>query len=332
MQYVRRLWLAAACTLAFVVSATAVQAQTTKFLPNDTELVVTFNLQQILKSEVLKDDAAKGLVDLIKGQVNQGLADKGLDKPLKTAGFDIFRDLVSITFAAPGGRPVEESFIVIEGKFDAAKIEAAGKEAGAGFKVIEIASTKAFEIAPKGDKKMYVGILNEKILIACGSKADFIEAVERLGGSKTAAFKAAVFKSLVETVSSKQSISFVATGNILSKMADKLPDGRGDQLKAAAPEVDGLSLSITVQKDLDVLLGVNAKDAKTAKQFAGLANAGIRAAREKVAEKAKEDEKSKLALDVLKTVEATAKGSNLMIRGQVSFGNLGMILKNLPLP
>lgn len=335
MQFVRNAWLAAACTLAFVLSPLTGQAQQTRLLPNDTELVVTFQLQQILKSEVLKTDAGKGLLEFIKVKLNQELEGKGLDKHLKNAGFELYRDLVSVTFAVPGGRPPEESFIVLEGKFDADKIEAAGKQAGTGFVVTQIANVKAYEVTPKGDKKMYVGIFNQNMLIACGSKADFAEAVARMDGSRQPAFKAAVIRSLFDTVNHRQSFSIVATSNVVSKLGENVPNADNDQAKmilAGLQQVDGFSAAITLTRDLDVQFGVNAKDAKTATQFAGLANAGVKAFREKLAEKAKEDVNAKLALDVLKTVEATSNGPNLMIRGQVTFQNLGAILKNLPMP
>src|SRR5438132_362818 len=106
---------------------------------------------------------------------------KGVDKWLKKADFDLFKDLSSITFAIPGARNPEEGFILLEGNFDAEKIEAAAteasKEAGGGLKVVMIGKVKAFEIAPKDEKTMYVGILNKKTMIACATKADFAEAV-----------------------------------------------------------------------------------------------------------------------------------------------------------
>ena len=102
MQFVRRLWLAAACTFAVLVAAPAVQAQATKILPADTELVFTVNLQQILNSDVLKSN--KTLVDLAKAKIQEQLDDKEVGKYLKKANLDIFKDLSSMTIAMPAGR------------------------------------------------------------------------------------------------------------------------------------------------------------------------------------------------------------------------------------
>src|SRR5258705_665160 len=121
MQFARRLWIAAACTLAVLVAAPAIQGQGTKLLPADTELVVTINLQQILKSEVLKSN--KTLVDLGKAKINELLDEKEIGKYLKKANFDIFKDFSSITIAVPNRANVEEAFILLEGNFDIEKIE-----------------------------------------------------------------------------------------------------------------------------------------------------------------------------------------------------------------
>ena len=337
MPLARRFWLIAAAVL---VSASAAQGQATKLLPNDTEMVVTINIQQVLNSEALKAQEAKVITDLIKGKITQGLEDKGTDKYLKQAGFDIYKDLSSITFALPGGRSFEESFVVVNGKFDAEKIEAAFKDAAkdteAKFEVTEIAKTRAFEIQGKAEKKMYVGILDAKTMILCGSKTDFAEAVDRFKGTKKAAFKADVVKGLLETISPKQSISMVATSNMMSRVADNAPQA-GAQAKAAVAaiqQVDGASIAITLQKDLEILIGVNAKDKETASKYSAIADAFLKAAREKVAEKAKENEKDeqvKLTLDILRTIQATTRGSNIIIQGRISYENLGAIIKLLPL-
>src|SRR5262245_54456959 len=214
MRFVRRLFVAAACMLTMLVAAPAMHAQATKILPGDTEMVVTINVQQILKSDVLQ--ANKTLVDLGKAKIAELLDEKEIGKYLKKANFDLFKDLNSVTVAMPNGRTADEPFILLEGKFDADKIETAILEASKDggdvkVKIIKIANTTAFEVTPKEEKTMYVGILDKKTMIACVSKADFAEAVARQNGTKAGTFKAPVFKNLLQTTSNKQSISFVAT-------------------------------------------------------------------------------------------------------------------------
>lgn len=310
MQFARRFWMAAVCALGVLVSATAARAQATKLLPNDTELVVTINLKQILKSDVAK--ANKAIVELAKAKIADTLEEKGVDKWLKKADFDLFRDLSSMTFAVPT-RGLKEAFIVLEGKFDADKadkIEAvaleASKEAGGGLRVIKIAGIKAFEVAPKDEQPMYVGILNNKTMIACATKKDLEVAVARLNGDKSPNFKSDLVKNLLGTVNDKQSISIVATSEILTKLSEDNPNAGNPQAKGALDQLkkmDAFSVAVTIQKDIDFQVGVNAKDDKTAKDFAAASNFGLGMAKAKLGELAKDNAQIAPVLDVVNTVD-----------------------------
>jgi hypothetical protein len=334
MQMIRRSWIAALCLL---VGASTAPAQQLKLLPGDTEMILTFNVQQLLKSEVANAKESKLLVDLAKGKIEEQLEDKGLAKHLKKADFDLFRDLSSITIAVPGGRNPEDGFILLEGKFNADKIEAAAteaaKDAGGGLKLTKIAGVKAFEVAPKDEKPMYVGILDEKTLIACANKADFEEAVARMKGTKSG-FKAAVVKNLMNTVNAKQSINMIATSNILGELAKKAPNagGQAQQAIEILKTMEGFSAALTIQKDIDIQVGVNTKDNDTAQKYSGIANLAIGVAKMKLAEQAKQNEKLLPAVDIVNSVRVTAMGANLVINGQISFDNLKKLMEALPIP
>jgi hypothetical protein len=339
MQWLRRVGIAALCVLGLVVSASVQAQQTaTKLLPNDTEMVMTFNIQQIGNSEIIKQNDT--LVKLVKAQIEQGLEDQGLAKHLKKANFDLFRDLNSVTVAVPGDRAVEEGFFILEGNFDADKIEEAAKGAGTGFKVLRIPNVKAFEVSQEGQKTLYVAVLDKKTMIGCISKNDFTDAIARFNGTKSQTLKADVIKKLMPTVNNKQSFSMIATTKVLgalseSKLGENAPQGAVDQAKKFAEflkTADGVSMSVTIDKNIDLQVGLNAKEAKTATEYAALVNFFLNGAKEKAKKDAKDDEKAKLASDFLETVRATAEGPNLMIRAQVTADTLDKILQNLPLP
>lgn len=336
MRFARHFWIAAVCTFGLLVSTSAVQAQNTKLLPNDTELVLTFNLAQILKSDVVtKNDL---IVGIAKAKIKDLLDEKGIAKFLEKADFELFRDLHSITIAVPGGnRNPEDSFIVIEGKFDAEKIEAMAKDVDketGGVKPVKIAGINAFEVSPKEDKKVYVGVLDKKTVIATASKVDFAEAVARLNGNKKAAFKTEVIKSLLETVNAKQSISLVATSNIMAKLAENAPQGgagdKAKQVMEVLKTMDGFSAAVTIKTDIDFLLGINTKDADTASKYAAKGGLLIAGAKAMIADQAKKNEKLGPLVDIVNTLKLTTQGSNLVVRGQITFDTLTEVLKNLP--
>ena len=120
----------------------------------------------------------------------------------------------------------------------------------------------------------------------------------------------------------------------MAKLAEKAPDGAQgiQQATAMLKKLDGFSAAVTIQKDIDFELGVNMKDADTANQTAMFGNLGLAGVKQKIQDAAKDNEKLLPAVDVLKTIRITAKGSNLMVRGQISFETLEKILQSLPIP
>jgi len=336
MLLTQRRLLAALCTVGVLAAASSVQAQQHKLLPDKTEAIFTINLDQVLKSDIVK--ANKNILELIQGKANEELENKGAAKWLKKAGFDLFKDMHSITVAVYDPKAPDDPFIILEGNFDADKIEAAAteasNEAGVGLKVIKIAGTKAFEIAPKGgEKTVYIGILDKKTMIATGRKDEFADAVGRLAGTKKSSLKPEV-KAMLETVNNKQSISMIATGPMLLKMMQNAPQGAAGAQQAAAvlQQLDGVSASLTVQKNIDFQVAATAQDNKTAEDWAKKGNGGLAAARFLVAQQAMKNEKLTPVAEVLNTVKVSTQNRNVVVRGQVSFENLTKLLQMIPMP
>ena len=348
MRFTRPFWMVAVGVIGLLSAASAAQAQHTRLLPNDTEMVFSINLQQILKSDVVTKN--EFLFGFVKGKIEETLKDKGITKFLEKADFDLFRDLHSITMSVPGGNrdglklgdkkiSPQDGFIVITGNFDAEKIAAVAKDLDkefGGVKPIKIAHVNAFEIAPKEEKKMYIGILDKSTAIASATKEDFVEAANRHAANKKAAFKSESMRNLLETVNTKQSLSIVATSNIFAKLAENLPEGaQGDKLDKAMDilkQSNGFSAAITIEKDIDFLFGVDAKDKEAAKKLTGEIEGGIAAIKAFVAIQKKRNQDVGPLEDIVNTLKLTTTGNNLVVRGQVSFDLLSEILKSLPIP
>jgi hypothetical protein len=335
MQIAQRLFVAAVCALGLLIGTTAAQAQNTKLLPNDTEMIVALNLGQILQSDLIKKNEL--IVNLVKGKIEDGLDSQGVSKWFEKAGFDLFRDLSSVTIAVPGGkRDQSEAFFLLEGSFDAKKVETAAteaaKEAGETLKVIDISNKRVFEIKPKGDKTVYAAVLDKKTLVLTSSKDDMTEAISRLGTGKKAEFKADGFKNLAGTINGKQSIGIVATSDIMAKMAEKGGEKRPAKMAGdLAEKLIGAGVTITIGKDIDFHLAANAKNKSNADTIAALARAGLEDAKARAEKSAKNEEPfGAPAVEILKTVRITTDGSNLTIRGQITVDTLTDILKNLP--
>lgn len=334
MQFIRRASQAAALlAVAALCAAAPARAVEAKFLPNDTEIIISINVQQLLKSEVVK--ANKELVDLAKFQMQKTLEDQGVAKYLEKAGFDPFTDLKTITVAGPGSKNAEAGIAILEGKFDPEKIQAAAqqasKDAGGGLKVIKIAGQKVFEVTPAGEKTIYVTLLGTKTMVACASKKTMTDTIARAGGNAEPQLKKEL-RELLKTTDAKQSLSMVGTGAALGRLIENAPnvpnaEAAGEALKA----ISGLSLAVTVKKDVNFQIGVNSKDRETAEKIAQGANGGLLMARGMLGKKAKDDARLAPVEDVLKTMRVVSMGNNVLVRGEISFENLGKLLKNLPI-
>jgi hypothetical protein len=325
-----RVWLAVVC--ATLATSVAGRAADVKLLPNDTELVLTINFRQILNSELVKSQ--KEVLDQVKGFVDNALAgEPDAQRYLKAAGFDLFRDLTSVTLAMPPSKDIESGFIIIEGTFDTEKFHGAAKEAAKEYanivKINKAGDQKVIEVNSPDGKSAYVAMISKNLVVACAEKKRMTAALARIKGKEKGELKKEI-KTLLETTNSKQSVSGVATGQGLSKLLANapVPKNQGQVLGPALMGIDGLSLALTIGKDVQFQIGVGTKDAETAKDFAQKAGFALLLAQGVVAQKAQEDAKLQPVVDIMKTLQATAQGSSLIIRGQATLENISKLIKN----
>jgi hypothetical protein len=321
-----RVWLAG---LALVVAAFASQASAAdlKYLPDDTEIILNINFKQILNSDLVK--AQKDVLAQIKQKIEENIPGEA-EKYLKMIGFDLFRDLGSITVGLPGKKDPDASFTIIEGTFHPKKFHDAAAQAAKDFgdhlKITKSGDFKVLEIQAEG-KTAYVAMINKTTILACGQKERMTAALERAVRNEKPALKKNV-KALLETVNSKQSISGVATGNALAKHLEDAPIPNAQAIGPALQAIEGLSGALTIAKDIQFQLGIGTKDEETAKDFAQKATVGLFVVKGIVAQKAKEDMKLLPLVDVLNTLRAEAKGSSLLLRAEVSVENIEKLIKN----
>jgi len=335
MKLSRPAWVAAAlCAFGLVLGAPPARAVDPKLLPNDTEVVISVNFRQLLNSEVAKGN--KELVDLGKQMLSGKLDESGAGKYLEKLGFDLFKDLDSVTVASPGSKNPESMMIFVEGKIDPEKMTAAADEAirenGDAIKAVKIGGTAAYQITPKaGDEKpFFAGLVGKNLLVATASKEAFADAVARNGGTRQGNLKKE-FKGLMETVNKKQSLSIVATGAALSRMLEDAPIPNAEAALAGLQQIEGISMAVTVEKDVAFQLGVNTKDKATAELYAKQGNGGLLLARAMIEKQRTENpDKFGPVADIAKTLRLTSQGNNVLLRGEITFENLGKLIQNLP--
>ncbi|MCS7046970.1 MAG: hypothetical protein NZO58_11485 [Gemmataceae bacterium] len=325
----RRLGMAALVVALGAWLAASARAVDPKYLPGDTEIIISINFKQMRESEIAKQ--YKEILEQARGALEGQLQTIPAAKYLEKAGFDPINDVHAITVASNGSKEVENGFLVIEGKFNLEKINAAlqelERESGDVLKISKIGATKVYELTPpQGNLKIYAAFVNNSTLVVCPTEAGLKGA---LSGNNNRGMKETI-KALLKTTSSKQSISFLATGNALSKLTENAPIPNGEVVAGALQNLDGISIAITLAKDIQFQLGINAKDEETAKDLAQKANVALLFVKTLATQKAKENEELQPLVEITKTLRVSNDGANMVLRADVSVENLEKLIKVLP--
>src|SRR5260370_34094234 len=254
MSRIHRVWLTGlALTLAAFVSIFAARAADIKYLPDDTEIILNINFKQILNSDLVK--AQKDGLAQVKQQIENHIPGEA-EKYLKAVGFDLFRDLGSITVGMPGKKDPDAGFIIIEGTFHPKKFyetaAQAAKDHGDHLKIAKSGDFKVLEIQAEG-KTVYVTMINKTTIVACGQKERMTAALHRAAKNGKPAFQKNV-KDLLATVNSKQSTTDVARGHALAKHMEDAPIPNAEAIGPALQPIEGLTGAITTGKDIQVHL------------------------------------------------------------------------------
>src|SRR5262249_56891189 len=120
------------------------------------------------------------------------------------------------------------------------------KGAGEVVKIGKVGGVKVYEVSVPGEKVIHLALVNDKTLVATASKDILSEVIAHESGAKKATLKKEI-RGLIDTISPKQSLNFVATGAAISqgiKNAPNIPNP--DAVAAALGQIDGLSPAITL--------------------------------------------------------------------------------------
>ncbi len=326
---------AAAVALALGTCALALPARAIdpNVLPADTEAVLTLNFRQLRECELVKSN--KDIVAQIRGLADGHLAEAGVQRYLEKMDFDVWRDLDRVTVTTSGGKMPD--FLILEGKFDSDKMQAAGEDASREnadhIKPIKLAGLLAYEIrVDANENPVFAGLVGKDRLIASQTKDAFEEAVSRVkNSSKNEPGKLKKeLRDVLAVSGQKTSLSLVATGPALVRMTEDAPVPNIDQLGGVLQTISALSVSLTVDKNVNFELVVNSKDKKSTDEMTKLAAIGLAAAKLMVKKKAETDAKLVPALEIVESLRVTSQDNNLVLRGEITAETLGKVLKELP--
>jgi hypothetical protein len=318
---------AAIALVVVIVSCPALGAADVNYFPDDTELVVVVNLKQIFACEMVK--AQPDAVGELKEVLGQFAGLNAVQKYLKEAGSDAFRDVRTVTYAYTGSKTPQMSFLILEGEFNAGKLNNAAKADGTTLRAKKSGTETIYEISPRGEKRMHAALVNPSTLIVATTEESLADALARAAGSKKSALKKE-FQKALGAIGDRQSVAFVSSGAALARLAEGVSLPNGESAAAFLQTLDVLSGGVTLAKGIQFQLAGNAGDEETAKKLTESANGALRILLTLVRQTAEKDERFLPIADVVKALRFTSQGTEIHFRGEVSLDIVEKLMKNFP--
>jgi hypothetical protein len=320
MQFSRRaqMVLAALAVVALAVPARA--ADVNKFLPDDAEIVMVLNVQQIIQSPLVQKHAI--------AHVKQALqADEKVKQVLATVGFDPLKDLTRITAAASAVSPDAKGAIIAEGKFDLAKIEAKveelTKEKKDMLKIIKEGDHKLLEIKnPQEEKPAFAALIDNSTIVFGSDKAFVVDSFDRAAGKKKPALKKEIV-ALIEKANQSQSMWLVAPGAVFAKS----PLAEDEKSKKILEKVENLSVGFTLGEDFSMVTAIATKTADAAKEISEELKNGLETVKGLLALVAGQQKELAPLVDVVGSIKVATENATVTLKSEVSKETIEKSLK-----
>jgi hypothetical protein len=322
MQFPRRTYLTLAAALAVALTALPARAaDAVKYLPDDTQAVVSLNVRQFLDSPLVK-----------KANLDKALErDVEAQKVLKDLGLNPLKDVERVLFAR--GPSEEDSAIIFQGTFDPAKLhakaEAALKEKkdylkihkgdnGTFYEVVKL--DELIPVPPQAQgagvnfkgKSVFVAIADKNDIVVSGSKAVAGEALDRAAGKKEGKLKSKDLAALVAKINPQQTLAVAVPGSVTQ-----------------TEKIKSITGGLTVASDVQIDLAVAAADADAAKEIDDTIKEQLGMAQGIVGAIAAGNKALAPVADILDAIKPEAKDKAVLIKGTVKGATLEKLFKGL---
>lgn len=295
----------AACLLALPARA----ADVDKLLPDDSSVVVTIDVRQILDSALVKKH---GLAPAEKALKNNA----DLEKILSAAGFDPLKHLTTVTLALESDLAANKGLVILRGKFDSARIAARAEEMAKKedrLKVETVAGQTVYVMKGGPDGPGYLAVLDNDTAIATSDKNSLQEALEKQAGKRKPTLKKE-FKQQIEGIEVGRSVWVVASGAALRKN----PFAADDKVKEVLERIDFVMVTVSISDGVTVKSTVTATNDDAAKALQKDIQGGLESAKGVIA--VVSDNRPELAPvgELLDTLRLKAEGTSLRLQLEAS--------------
>jgi len=312
-QLVRKPLFLVLAVLALAMPASA--AEVNKYLPEDTEILVSLNIKQILASPVLKQIGLEQIKDALNSV-------EEINSVLKDLGFDPLKDLDGVLISSPGGNDQDKGLIIIQGQFDLAKFKAKGEQAAKDFaenlKIHKVADGVGgtfivYEATIQDQPSLFVALANKNTILASPGKDYVVDALKKEAAPNRPVLKSKEFQALLEKIDGNQSLYVAGLGSAFAK--GNLPDGI---VRDALLKVDAIGGGITVTKDINLEVVVGAKTIKDAKDIHKTINDGLTQGATILGLLALQEKKLAPVVDIVRTIRCNTKEKGVTLKAQLT--------------
>jgi hypothetical protein len=291
-----RLVCVAALVLLCARAASAVEPD--RFISPKAESVVSLNVRQTMDSPLVK----KYALDLIRGVVE---ANPDIQNLAKAAGLDVTKDIDSVLVTTETGADAMKILVVVRGKFDVTKFEAAlaqqAKSNPKALKITREGDATVYEAANDGTRT-FAAFADAKTIVASSDRAHLLAALKSNGNQ--APKPRPELAEALKKISGNESLylAMVMTPELRKSLE------KNDQTKELAKVFVSLSGAVTVTDTIQIDLSATTTDPASAKKFADFANT-IKNALPALAKAADNEKLVPLAETIQKSAKVGSQGT-----------------------
>ncbi|HLW64594.1 MAG TPA: hypothetical protein VKS79_04690 [Gemmataceae bacterium] len=291
------------------------------YVLNDSELVMSWNVEQFLQSPLAKKFVRTSYIELLKSneQFHTLLKDLELD-PMK----DISRVTVSGS-ADSGGRGI----VIVTGKFNRDKIQALAAKVAADpnskdkIKVHKEGSQSIYELAGE-EKPTFVTFAGDSTLLASHMRDVLKEAMSNTSGKVGQPKKE--LAALIEKASDKDALWLAVVPS--DDNLKSIPVGDAQQ-KKAIEKIGGISGTVRVDTDVNIELLIHNADAAAAQAVNKAVQDGINLLKLFAPSLTKQKAEYASLTDIVNSLHSGVKGNDVRLTGEVTAAAIEKSLKAL---
>jgi hypothetical protein len=311
----RNLCLGTLALAVLVLAAPAHAAELGKYLPNDTEAILTVNVPQLLDAPLVKNTFLPRIKEKLKEDECQQI--------LTALGFDPLKDIESLTVAGPVSKDPDKGLIIITGNFDVAKFQKAAEEAAKNHsdnvKITKEGTYKVWEVTGHGVPQLpdtiYVALADKNTMFVTGGKNYVKEALSKAAGKKKTELKKRVAQ-LVQKANPKESAALMLETTGLANL--DIPNVPQDTVKEVVANFKTLTVGVTLAKDVTIQVGIGANSEAKAKELSKIMNTFLIAGPILLKQTAEDRKEIAPFVDVIgdvaRAVKVKAKGSTVDVK------------------